>query len=553
MTGPNHTKGEAAVKAQQTSDTPNPTPANEPTLPRLGLRGSLRFIWRQLTSMNTALVLLLLLAVAAVPGSLLPQRSVNPAQTDQFLAENGWWGELLDWAGFFEVFTSPWFSAIYLLLFISLVGCVLPRCVTYARQVVAQPPRTPRRLTRFTGYTRRPVEAATAQEIQDRAGKRLKRTGYRVRHLEEETGALSVSAERGYLREAGNLVFHLALLGVLIGVGLGYLTSYRGQITVVEGEGFANSLTGYDTFESGAWFNPDDLPPFRFTLDEFRAEFSTDTSNPKAFGLPTKFEADLTVEAPGRETFRKRVRVNEPLEVDGASAFLLGNGYAPILTVRDPEGNVVADGPVRAVSNDKNYTGQIVLKMPDASPKQMALVGIFAPTAVVDERGPHSTYAGLVDPKLFLTAHTGDLGLDTGVPTNAYQIDVSTLDQVTQADGKPLLMSLSPGESYDLPDGSSIEFRGVKRYAAFDVKHDPWQGFTLAMALTAAAGLMLSLFIPRRRLWVRAIPAGEGVEIEVAGLARSEDFALASDVARLADHLAPASPSAVPRGKGPRQ
>src|SRR5699024_7892294 len=67
-----------------------------PTAPSLGLRGTLRFLWRQLTSMQTALILLMLLAIAAVPGSLYPQRSVNPALTEQFLAENGRWGEILD-------------------------------------------------------------------------------------------------------------------------------------------------------------------------------------------------------------------------------------------------------------------------------------------------------------------------------------------------------------------------------------------------------------------------------------------------------------------------
>src|SRR5690606_23644553 len=87
--------------------------------PSLGLRGTLLFLWRQLTSMQTALILLMLLAIAAVPGSLYPQRSVNPGLTDTFLEENGRWGEILDALGFFEVFSSPWFSALYLLLFVS--------------------------------------------------------------------------------------------------------------------------------------------------------------------------------------------------------------------------------------------------------------------------------------------------------------------------------------------------------------------------------------------------------------------------------------------------
>ncbi|MEY4311007.1 MAG: hypothetical protein RLZ71_933, partial [Actinomycetota bacterium] len=46
--------------------------------PELGLGGWARWFWRQLTSMRTALILLLLLAVAAVPGSLYPQRSADP-------------------------------------------------------------------------------------------------------------------------------------------------------------------------------------------------------------------------------------------------------------------------------------------------------------------------------------------------------------------------------------------------------------------------------------------------------------------------------------------
>jgi len=40
--------------------------------PELGTIGLLRWLWRQLTSMRTALILLLLLGVASIPGSIIP-------------------------------------------------------------------------------------------------------------------------------------------------------------------------------------------------------------------------------------------------------------------------------------------------------------------------------------------------------------------------------------------------------------------------------------------------------------------------------------------------
>ena len=66
------------------------------TAPALGLRGTLLFLWRQLTSMQTALILLMLLAIR-VPGSLYPQRSVNPGLTDRYLAGSRWGGSSTPW------------------------------------------------------------------------------------------------------------------------------------------------------------------------------------------------------------------------------------------------------------------------------------------------------------------------------------------------------------------------------------------------------------------------------------------------------------------------
>ena len=55
--------------------------------------------WRRLTSMRTALVLLFLLALASVPGSLLPQRPLNPIKVDSYIADHPQLARVLDAAG----------------------------------------------------------------------------------------------------------------------------------------------------------------------------------------------------------------------------------------------------------------------------------------------------------------------------------------------------------------------------------------------------------------------------------------------------------------------
>src|SRR5919112_6651100 len=123
------------------ADEPVPDPSRA-----AGVWAVLRNTWRGLTSMRTALVLLFLLALAALPGALLPQRSLNQRLVDQYFADYPWLAPTLDRLGFFDLFAAPWFAAIYLLLMISLIGCVLPRTVEHAGAMRARPVDTPRNL-----------------------------------------------------------------------------------------------------------------------------------------------------------------------------------------------------------------------------------------------------------------------------------------------------------------------------------------------------------------------------------------------------------------------
>src|SRR5580692_4808876 len=119
-----------------------------------GLADWLKWLWRQLTSMRIALILLFLLALASVPGSMLPQQGGNPAGVQQYYTSHPALAPWLNRLGLFNVFAAPWFAAIYLLLFVSLAGCVVPRTIRLARSARALPPAAPRNLARLPSSAR---------------------------------------------------------------------------------------------------------------------------------------------------------------------------------------------------------------------------------------------------------------------------------------------------------------------------------------------------------------------------------------------------------------
>ncbi|MGW8481931.1 cytochrome c biogenesis protein ResB [Microbacterium sp. NPDC055903] len=520
--------------------------------PRLGLVGWLRWGWRQLTSMRTALVLLLFLAVAAIPGSVFPQRMADPNGVTQWEQNNPELFPVLDALSLFDVYLSPWFSAIYLLLFTSLVGCVIPRIKHHAKALRTRPPRTPARLQRLADHheVEREAEdaAAEASRAVDVAQKQLKALGYRVERYDRGK-AFSVSAERGYWRETGNLLFHLALVGVLITVGVGGGFAYTGQKVVVEGETFVNSLVDYNSMNRGRFVGDDALAPYAMTLDSFDVTYQEYGS--VASGQAGDFSANVSVRDSDGSTWDGAVRVNHPLGISGDSVYLLGNGYAPTITVRNAEGTVVFRDSVEFLPQDTSMTSLGVVKVTDGMPEQLGMLGFFYPTAVeLDTGALASAYGDLVLPVLTLRVYQGDLGIDDGTPRSVYVLDTTDLTEIAGPDAEADSLQMMPGETVDLPDGlGTVTFedespegteagdfsQSVKRFASLQIHHDASAVWVLVFALLALAGLGLALFVPRRRMWVKATVKDGSVQLEYAGLARGEDPTLAAAVTDLAE------------------
>ena len=512
----------------------NPAAKNgeEPTQPTLGVVGWLRWIWRQLTSMRTALLLLLFLAAAAIPGSLYPQHSADPNGVTTFFQQNPTLAPILDKFQLFDVYSSAWFSAIYILLFVSLIGCVVPRIGVHWKAVLNPPAATPTNLSRMPAFRFTKLGEKKRESLLANAYIALKKQGYRV--VRDD---VSVAAERGYWRETGNLIFHIALVGLLIAVGFGGAYSYSGQRVLVEGDTFVNNLAGYDSFNPGIAFNETMLPAFSMTLKQFNVKY--DISNQTNTGTPLSFKADVVLRERGSNSaIAKTIQVNEPAEIPGAKVYLSGNGYAPVVTIRDAKGNITFSGPVVYLPQDANMTSLGVIKVPDA-PKQFGILSFFYPTAGKLKTGAlTSVFPANANPLVTMNVYEGNLGLDAGIPENVFSLAVHGLKQLTGGKTGVESVQLKLGQTSKLPDNlGTVSFDSLRRYASLDIDYNPGQGWVLFFALLAFAGLIMSLLIPRRRVWVKMVDGG----FEVAALARGDDPQLDNVVSGLSTQLKPQS------------
>lgn len=482
-----------------------------------------RWFWRTLTSMRTALFLLLLLALAAIPGSVVPQRSADPNGVRLYFDRDPQIAELLDFFQLFDVYTSIWFSAIYILLFVSLVGCVIPRTKVHLAALRSQPVSTPANLSRMPVY----LELAHNGKALDSAERVLKQFGYRNRRDGE-----SVSAEKGYLKETGNLVFHFSLIGVLLAVGIGGGLSFSGQRVLVEGDGFVNNLASYDAFSPGVFFDESAMQPFSISLSKFEVLY--DLTNEANIGQPIDFIATVDLRTQEQVASRE-IRVNYPLEVPGASVYLTGNGFAPVITVRDSQGNIAFSGPVVFLPQDANNTSLGVIKVPDALPEQLGFIAFFYPTAEQLESGAYtSIYPDPLNPVLTMNLYKGDLGLDQGIPRNVYALDTTNMTEVASRTAANPPLFLEVGDTVALPEGlGSVSFDGLKRFASLDIAYNPGGIWILLFALVALGSVTVSLLVPRRRIWVKLTDE----KIEIAALARSEDPKLSEVVAEFVETL----------------
>ncbi|WP_241472108.1 cytochrome c biogenesis protein ResB [Mycolicibacterium neoaurum] len=501
-----------------------------------------RNTWRTLTSMGTALVLLFLLALGAIPGALLPQRSLNAGKVDEYLADHPTLGPWLDRVQAFDVFSSFWFTSIYVLLFVSLVGCLTPRMLEHVRSLRAVPVPAPRNLSRLPKHHEVDIDG-DASQLAAQVDERLK--GWR-RITRRDGEVTEISAEKGYLREFGNIVFHFSLLGLLVAIAAGKLFGYEGNVIVIAngGPGFCSaSPAAFDSFRAGNTVDGTSLYPICVKVNDFDADYLP-SGQAVSFAANIEYQAGEDLQNDVWNDYR--LEVNHPLRIAGDRIYLQGHGYAPTFTVTFPDGqtrtNTVQfrpDDPLTLLSSGVVRVDPPAGTYPDPDERrkhQIAIQGLFAPTEFLHGTLLSSSFPALNKPAVAVDIYRGDAGLDTGRPQSIFDLDPRLIGQGRL--NKKARVNLTVGQETRLADGTTVRFDGAVPFINLQVSHDPAQVWVLVFALTMMGGLLVSLVVRRRRVWVRITPASAGtVSVELGGLARTDNSGWGDEFEKLTDRL----------------
>lgn len=501
--------------------------------PRMTLRQSVALVWRTLRSMRTALVLLLLLALAAVAGSLVPQAGVADARIAATFRDHPLRAEIFNQLGLFDVYGSWWFTLIYTLLLVSLAACLLPRTRALVRNARARP-QPARELDAMRHYAERAVPVEADRAISG-ARRVLRRRMFRVA---QANGAdpPSLAADKGLAREAGSLLFHWSFLLILVGIIWGKGTGFSGRVAIVEGETWTEAHANYDgQIREGRFFN-EDHSGIRIRVEDFTATYRIPSGQPEDFVT----RAEL-YDATGDVVRSVDIRVNHPAGIEGVKFYQFGYGWAPVIEV-EKDGEALASAPVVCTQgpppegvNALQLPWNCVVKLPSLSPQVGIRFHLYSDSRALYallETGRAMPMLTEFAPVMTYTAYRGDLRSDR--VQSATVLD--TTGMRVWKDG-----AVGAGRTERLGDGLSISFLDLRQYTVLEVKRDRGLWIMLLAAILILVGLLPALYTSRRKVWVTAEPNGSGSVLKVGGFALQRRSQFEEEFARLVDELAKAS------------
>ena len=450
-----------------------------------------RRVWRFFGSVRLALILILVLTALSVVGALVMQVPPdlkadpddyrwwldNPAQ-ERF----GLWVTPLAILGIFDIFHSPWFLGVGLLLIINIIVCTLNRWAGIWSSIAQFRVPTADRLYE-TGSNRVQLLSPRLglQHAEDRVTHTFRRHRYRVLQ-EHQNGALYMAGDKNRHFRLGTYLVHLSIILFIIAYIIGGYAGFRVNTFAVP-EGSVRELGGGTSLS---------LKVLSFA-DEYWPE-----------GLPKDYRSDVVLYDEGREVVRDTIRVNHPLNYKGIRFYQSYFGPAVVMEVRDPGGRVIFDDAValNMVSGKEPSQHPIgTFRLPDST------IEVWVVGRVQSYTDP-LLKAGQVRLELYRTGSRTPLVLQT----------------IDQGKPEPLL-------------NHTFTFVREKQFSGFQVNKDPGNLLIWISSGLLVIGMFLVFYFPHRQIWARCRHSDDGDTEIVLRTVSSRSYAITSEMEALAKDL----------------
>jgi cytochrome c biogenesis protein len=472
---------------------------------RTGGGGLARELWLTFSSMKTAIVLLLVLAIVSVIGTLIPQGGPPDMYYQKYGQVKGW---IITKFCLNNLYDSPAYKILLILIGVNLLVCSINRFGTAWKRTFQPVVDISANQIKSMQKSEEICLQEQIDSLVNRAVTALRTLSYQV--LESRSGSdVAIYASKGRLGIWGPYVTHLSILVIFVGAIVGSLLGFSGYTRIAE-----NSLTDSIVFRKGGKEEVRELP-FSVRLNSFTIPRGKN-------GHPLGYKSDISIIENGKVARRKTIDVNHPLSYKGISFFQSSYGPVLVVKVKDSKGNVASASyfvdMVETSSGVRLYVdsdNEFNLKKVELGGRSVALVVRYVTLANLVEDSNLSSVPG---------------GLAASVVANDQPL---TLEGMHSWQELGLVKPLKPVKYKDL----TVEVETLD-YTGLQVTRDPglpivYLGFALMLG-----GIFLSFYVPFKVIRMRFSEAEDGkVAVVMGAFSKSVHSAYAEDFERLKNKL----------------
>ena len=450
-------------------------------------------IWRLFSSIRLTIVLLIILAIASILGTIIPQQQDAVDLAKQLGPRLFRLFQSLD---LFDMYHSIWFRILIGFLSLNLVICSLDRFPNSLKRfrTVPKPDRSkpfehvPSGQTFLTEGNLKEISATVARFLRSR---------YKKVRNKEDPGTSYFFGEKGRFSHFGVYLVHLSVLLILIGALWGSFFGFEAFVNILEGEHISAVALRKEmaTLKLG----------FEVVCDKFSVDFYEN-------GAPKEYRSDLRFLVDGKEVKRAVLLVNHPAQFRGITFYQQSYGAVHRGKVRlgISAPGIGPKGATMEVEADKSYDlpgGEGQFSVRDIRDDIMGL----GPAVLI-----------FVQPK-------------KGKETHFWVFR----NQGMVKGRLPLPMARSPefNPSAFNPYTFFLNGVGTKYYTGLQVNKDPGVPIVWLGCFVMVFGFFITFFTSHRKTWVRVSEEGNRIRISVAGTANKNPVGLKRDLERLANDL----------------